>query len=188
MLAVKNSTTRFSNDSPASQIKTGLCGYRPNNQPFYDVFPTRNDILEEAIKIDGLNPILYDKLKEVETKEEILAASWCLDQFIPLSISKPYPWSIVFYEKIITNGEEEIVRLFNDINEKNIPKKAFKTLKKPSMVVSKKDKNFLEKPDMQLSKWKKTLSPKQIEGILKIVSDFGLDYYIDDLEPDYKKI
>ena len=34
----------------------------------------------------------------------------------------------------------------------------------------------------------KNLSEKQIERILSIVSDFGLDFYMDDIEPDYGNI
>ena len=40
----------------------------------------------------------------------------------------------------------------------------------------------------QLSKWKKYLSKEQIENILGIVSDFGLDFYTEEIEPDYKRI
>jgi len=32
----------------------------------------------------------------------------------------------------------------------------------------------------------KNLSKKQVDGILKIVSDFGLDFYSEDIEPDYE--
>jgi hypothetical protein len=42
--------------------------------------------------------------------------------------------------------------------------------------------------DAQLSKWRESLTEKQIERILSIVSAFGLDFYTEEIEPDYKKI
>jgi len=38
----------------------------------------------------------------------------------------------------------------------------------------------------QLSKWRRQLSSKQIQGILQIVDDVGMSiFYTNDLEPDY---
>jgi hypothetical protein len=58
-------------------------------------------------------------------------------------------------------------------------------LEEPSMLTLKGDKTIVTNADDQLSKWKKTLSEEQVERILKIVSDFGLDFYTKDIEPDY---
>lgn len=169
----------------ASQLKTGLYGYRSSHPPYVDVFPTQKDILNEASKINRFNPELYNKLKKIKTREEVLAASWCLDNYVPLSQKKPHPWSIVIYEKLVKNGEKEIVNLFKEIHEEKIPKAAFHKLKKPSMVIIKEEKKIIKNPDEQLLKWKKTLSEKQIENILKVVSDFGLDFYSKNIELDY---
>ena len=49
-------------------------------------------------------------------------------------------------------------------------------------------KKVIRDADKQLSKWKKYLSEKQIQRILKVVSDFGLDFYTEDIEPDYNNI
>ena len=171
-----------------SQLKTGFCGYHPNNPPYRDVYPTRKNILDEASQIEGLDTSILKKLKEIKTREEIIAASWCLDNYIPLSYQKPYPWSIVIYEKLMKDGEREINRLFNEIGEKNVRRSAYKHLKIPSMVIQKGESDIVTKADIQLSKWKKSLSEKQIKRILSIVSAFGLDFYTEDLEPDYKKI
>jgi hypothetical protein len=151
-------------------------------------FPTKEEILNEASEINGLNKGLLDKLKRIKTQEELLAASWCLDNFIPLSYQKPYPWIVVSYEKLVKDGEKEINRIFNKIGEKHVPRSAFKHLKIPSVVTHKNDYKIVTNTDDQLSKWKKSLSKEQIENILSIVSDFGLDFYTKDLEPDYRRI
>lgn len=172
----------------ASQLKTGLCGYRPPYPPYIDVFPTQKEILDEASKIDGFEPKLFDSLKKIKTREEILAASWCLDNYVPLAHNKPNCWSFVVYEKLVIDGEKEISRLFNKIGEQKIPKAAFHNLKKPSMLIIKEEKKIIKKPFEQLSKWKKVLSKKQIDNILKIIAEFGLDFYSNEIEPDYTRI
>lgn len=156
----------------------------PNMKPF----PTQDEILDEASKIEGLDHSLLNRLKKIDTLEEILAASWCLDTYVPLSYPKSHPWTVVTYEKLIKDGENEIIRIFNEIGEKNVPRSAFRHLKIPSMVTQKNDHNLVRRADEQLSKWKKSLSEKQIERILKIVSAFGLDFYTENLEPDYENI
>ena len=171
-----------------SQLKTGFCGYHPNNPPYRDIYPTKKNILDEASQIDGLDSSILKKLKEIKTREEIIAASWCLDNYVPLSYQKPYPWSVVLYEKLMKDGEREINRLFNEIGEKNVRRSVYKHLRIPSMVIQKGESDIVTKADIQLSKWKKSLTEKQIERILSIVYVFDLDFYTEDLEPDYKKI
>ena len=151
-------------------------------------FPTPKEILNEASQIDGLDHRLLNKLSEIKTREEIIAASWCLDNFVPLYNQKPYPWKVVIYEKLIKEGEKEIIRIFKDIGEKNIPRSAFRHLKLPSNVTQKNDKKIVSNIDVQLSKWKESLTEKQIERILSIVSAFGLDFYTEEIEPDYDNI
>ena len=47
---------------------------------------------------------------------------------------------------------------------------------------------LLQKPRNQLSKWKEHLTPKQMDDILRIVEIFGLDFYTDELHPDYDRL
>ncbi len=150
-------------------------------------FPTKEDILNETSEINGLDKGLLNRLKKIKTQEELLATSWCLDNYIPLSYPKPYPWIVVCYEKLVKDGEKELNHIFNKIGEKHIPRSAFKHLKIPSVVTHKSEYKIITNTDEQLSKWKKSLSERQIENILSIVSDFGLDFYTEDIEPAYGK-
>ena len=172
----------------ASQLRIGFCGYHPTFPPYGDIYPNRETILNEASKIDGLSRGLLDRLKKIKSLEEILAVSWCLDNYVPLSCPKPYPWIVIAYETLIKDGEQEIKRIFNEIGEQNVRRSAFRHLKIPSMQIQKGEYDIVTKADEQLSKWKKSLSDKQIERILSIVSAFGLDFYTEDLEPDYECI
>jgi hypothetical protein len=172
----------------SSQLKTGFFGYHPLYPPYKDTCPTLEDILEEASKIDDLDSNIIKKLGKISTVEEILAASWSLDSYIPLTSSRPTPWKTVIYEKLMKDGEKEIRSYFNEIGEKKIPRTTLKNLRKPSWLTIKKEVGNVKKVDLQLSKWKNSLSEKQIERILRVVSYFGLDFYSDDIEPDYDQL
>ncbi|MCK4365943.1 MAG: sulfotransferase [Thermoplasmatales archaeon] len=171
----------------ASQIKTGFTGYQENFKPYPNRHPTRKDIVDEASKIDILDSNLIEKLKKIDTLEEILAAAWCLDNIVPLYQKNP-AWVTVFYEKLVNDGESELKSIFSRIEEEKSLEFAINILKKPSMLTKGDADKIVKSSELQLSKWKKALSDKQIERILKIVSDFGLDFYNSKIEPDYDNI
>ncbi len=170
----------------ASQLKTGYCGYHQYSSPYSDIFPTLDNVLEEASEIPEIDDKILNRLKNIKTQEEILAAIWCLDNYVPLTYKKPYPWIFVVYEKIITEGESEIRQLFTKIGEENIPKSAIQKLNIPSMLAPRDELKVVKNSSKQLSKWKKNLTKKQIDRILSIVYDFGLDFYTEEIEPDYE--
>ena len=84
----------------ASQLKTGFCGYHSIYPPYINMFPTKDQIIQEANNIDFLDKKILAKLNKIKTIEEILAAAWCLDSIVPLSVKKPYPWTTIVYEKL----------------------------------------------------------------------------------------
>jgi hypothetical protein len=172
----------------ASQLKTGFCGYHPSFPTYLDIFPDRKTILGEVSKIEGLSPHLLNKLDKIKSIEEFLAVSWCMDTIVPLSYSKPYPWTVVSYEKLIKYGENEINHLFDKIGENRIPYSVYRHLKIPSMLIQKGEYDIVTNVNKQLYKWKDFLSEKKIERIQKIVSAFNIDFYTKDIEPYYEKI
>lgn len=63
---------------------------------------------------------------------------------------------------------------------------AVKRLKVPS-ASTKERSNVLTGKD-PLEGWTENLTQEQIERILRVVSTFGLDFYGEDLEPDYSRL
>jgi hypothetical protein len=173
--------------SIASQLKSGLYGYRPTSPPYSDILPKKDDILNEMNEINDFDSSLIGKIQNLDTNEEILAASWALDNYIPLKHTKPHPWKTIIYEKLVKDGQNELKEIFRHIGE-NIPSSAFSLLKKPSIVTLKEDREIITHPDKQLSKWKDYFSEKQIERILKVVSYFDIDFYTKDIEPISKSL
>ncbi len=165
----------------ASQLETGIRGY-----PFpKDVTLPKELVLKEASQIPQINKNewLMKKLYTIRTHEEVLAAIWSLDNYVPLSYLSEHPsaWYTVIYEKLITNFDMEIKKIFEYINEE-VPEKVYEKFKRPSKTTH--DRSYLGTPK-QLLKWKNKLSERQIKNILKVVHWFGLDFYTENPEPDY---
>ena len=129
-------------------------------------------------------PWVSDILAGIETWEEVLAATWCMDYFAPLSTPHPHPWVLVTYEKLVRHGEEEIQRIFNAL-ELEIPESAAKRLRVPSKSV--REHSAILAGEEPLAGWTKYLSKEQVKRILHLVSAFGLDFYDEGLEPDYER-
>lgn len=168
----------------ASQIKTGWCGYHSSQPPYKDIFPKPKDIVKEASNIQGLRPEILNKLKKMNSLEETLAAAWCLDQYVPLSQPKSYPWTAMTYEHLVKNGIKAIKPLFEDLGEQKVPRSINKFLDLPADMVKRLKSGAISDRDKQLSKWKKNLSEKQIKKILKIVEIFDMDFYSEKIMPD----
>lgn len=165
----------------ASQIETGIRGYG---------YPTKRSlpadiVIKEASQIPSIrnNEWLMRKLHTIKSHEEVLAAIWSMDNYVPLSYLSEHPdvWYTVVYENLITDFDDEIKRVFGYINEET-PEKVYEKFKKPSKTTH--DKSYLG-TSRQLLKWKNKLSDRQIKNILKVVHWFGLDFYTENPEPDY---
>jgi len=170
-----------------SQLRTGFCGYTHPGQPDRNYFPKKEEILNEACKIKFINKDLLKKIQNISSVEEILAVLWCLDNLIPLYYlknNKPSKWIFTTYEQLSTDGLKEIHRICDIIQEKKGLKNMLKHLEVPSITTFMKKSSNVTKNNLQISKWKRDLSEKQIEKILNIVNWFNLDLYNYDSLPD----
>jgi len=171
----------------ASQLKTGYAGYHNETSPYDDRFPSLKEIINEASEINFIKQSLIEKLKKIDSQEEILATTWCLDNIVPLN-QKNGKRDTLMYEKLVTNGESELEHIFEAIGEKKSLRLAIDQMKIPSLLTFKDARGLIKNSNLQLSKWKNSLSKKQIERIIKIVNDFDLNFYTEDIEPVYDKI
>lgn len=167
----------------ASQMKSGWCGYHSTSRPHNNIFPNLKIILDEARNINGISIETEEYIHNISTLEEVLALAWCLDYYVPFSDPKQSTWTTVFYEDLLQDGEKEIKKILENIGVKKLPATLKRRIRRPSMV----SLNKIQK-EKQLSKWKKELSKKQIDRILKIVSHFKLDFYSQNVYPNRNKL
>jgi hypothetical protein len=133
---------------------------------------------------DPLRDVFGPILNRVETQVEVLATMWCLDHYVPLvhHAEETYPWVLVPYERMVTRGREELRRTTEALDVEMTPE-IQERLNEPSQSV----KDQLHRDaEQQLSKWRRRLSERQVDKILQIVNEVGLDQaYSRDLEPKY---
>jgi hypothetical protein len=129
-------------------------------------------------------PEIKDILDGLTTKEEYFAARWCMDHYAPFSLDRPYPFLTVSYEKLVIEGDRYIDEIFGHCDV-SLPDWVRDEIKSPSAKVS---AEFSSSPKNILMRWKDMLSEKQIDRVLRVVEDFGLDFYTRDLEPDYDRM
>ena len=156
----------------ASQLKTNYLGYMLP----YGKLPKKEKIIEEVKSVSFLDNSILEKLKLIEYEEEICAAIWALDYYLPLSIPQPHQWIMVCYEDLMIHGEEEISYLLDYIAESEHLEKAFSKLKTPSILTREKNCKKVTEKDYQLNKWKKVLSKKQINRISEVLSWFNITF------------
>jgi len=167
--------------SIASQLRYRLTGYHRLGRRF---LLDKKVILREAQQIVELkeNPDLYNFLKRLDDKIEILAAIWALDYYVPFYHMKGKNWYLVFYEKLLLDWENEIKKMFSHLNE-IVPSKVEKYRYKPSVTTF--EKKRVINVGYQLRKWKNFLTKRQINSILRVTHKFGFDFYTEKLTPIY---
>jgi len=157
----------------ASQLSHGAWARVSSDHPYLNL---------EYIK---KRPWIKKIIDNVNTPEEKLTVTWCLDYYIPLSEPNPHPWTLTTYEKLVNAGEDEIKRIFQSL-EQEVPKSVDEYLRMPSRS-TRMDSNVMQGKN-PLTTWKIRLSEEQQNNILDIVTKFGLDFYTENLEPDYKRL
>lgn len=131
-----------------------------------------------------LFPHLTGFVEELETIEERLAAKWCLGNYYALSRSKPYNFELVTYEQLVTDGPAQLERIFTALGFP-VPEQAISNFKSPSVTTHFGDPWSSGNP---INNWTKILDKEQIKRILDVVESFGMNFYTEDLEPDYNRL
>ena len=131
-----------------------------------------------------IHPQFDDLLKSLETPEERLAARWCMQYYAPLSLPKPHPWRLTAYEKLVRDGGRELEQMFR-IWGLEVPSEARSRLSRPSATTAKESNVYKGKDP--LYSWRERLSSSQVKRILNVVGAFGLDFYSEELEPNYER-
>lgn len=131
---------------------------------------------------ENTKAIFEPVIASIDSQEEMLAAIWALDYYVPLRHVDSPPWLMLPYERLVKLGEAELERVAHGIDIP-ITGAMRERLSRPSSSVKGK---LHPDADSQLSKWKSNLQPEQIDRILRIVDMAGLsEYYTDAVEPNY---
>jgi len=136
---------------------------------------------------DRVRDRFAEVLEGISTRLEMMAARWCLDYYIPLIeyADRGSPWILVPYERLVLDGEGEMDRVLSALGAEMTD-----AVRDQLAAASAYASSDLARTDgeQQLAKWRSRLSEEQIERVLDIVSAFELDFYTEELEPDYERM
>jgi len=125
-------------------------------------------------------PAFQAVLARIRTPVEHLAASWAMDYFAPLAVTESRRWQLVTYERLVSDFDEEVRRLFNAW-DMEIPENVSRQSKVPSSTTP-------PAGISGLAGWQKRLDKDQVRRILDVTSEFGLDFYGEGVAPDYDRL
>lgn len=126
-----------------------------------------------------------DVLDSISCYEERLAAEWAMSVLTPAKHPEnDKKWITICYEDLLANPETSLDKIFERL-----------PVAKPTNLADSYQKQSFTKSSFRdnavgdrLSGWRKTLSSDQIKIILSFVERMGVDFYSEELEPNYKKI
>jgi hypothetical protein len=126
-------------------------------------------------------PHLQPVFERLDGQEEILAFNWAIQNLVPLKAPAPRPWVETTYERLVETGREEVDRIYAELGWDETPPQAYAYLRTPSATTV--SESNVAKGNDPLVGWRKRLTTKQIDRILSVTHDVGLDVYTDDLRP-----
>jgi hypothetical protein len=141
---------------------------------------TDTDIEPFLTQSEFVEDFLSDKMeiikgaKSAEAKHAII---WCLSNLVPLRQFQPGEIQVVFYENLCLQPAVEIARIFGVIKHEYRPT-VLADAGKPSRTVT--SSSAVLRGEDKVRRWQKELSPGQINTILSVAADFGLDYLYGD--------
>jgi hypothetical protein len=131
------------------------------------------------------HPEFTDYLETLSDPAEFAAALWSMQTYAPLSLPKPWPFQLIPYEELATNPGSELSRLFSAW-KMPMPDGVLERAIRPSGTTDL--DSALRSGSDPSGAWRKSLSPRQIEGILRVIERFGLNFYGEDARPDLSKL
>lgn len=130
-------------------------------------FLSQSELME-----DHLSPYV-DLIQNAKTREEKHAIIWCVSNMVPLKQFNPGKVQILYYENLCTHPENELPALFEFIRQ-SYTKSVIDMINRPSQTT--KGTSAVVKGTDKIIRWKKKLSPSQIESVLHIVDAFGMSH------------
>lgn len=141
--------------------------------------------LSQPQLIDDFLADKMDLIETAKTPEQKHAIVWCISNLVPLRQFGSGELNLVFYEHLCMQPEVEIPRLFEAIGQE-YDNSVFAALDRPSSAAT--QSSAVMHGHDKVARWKKELSPGQVDDILSTVEAFGLDdVYGTSLTPILKK-
>jgi hypothetical protein len=129
--------------------------------------------LSQAKLFDDFLADKIETIRRAKTAEEKHAIIWCISNLVPITQFNSGELNLIFYEDLCIQPEVEIPKIFQAIKHQH-QASVFEHINQPSTTTVR--TSAVVTGEDKVARWKKELSPKQINNILSVVEDFRLDY------------
>ena len=143
------------------------------NRNDFDIITSQESLLNDF-------PIISNVMKRIDKQDfvENIVFQWCIYQLIPSHHLKRNEVHALYYENLLTEPDNEAVRLFHYLNKPFDQHKLHKAIKKPS-ITNFLGRDFNKDQTYLLNSWKDYFSAKQIRRTNYILATFGLENIYD---------
>lgn len=117
-----------------------------------------------------------DIIRRTEIPEQKHAIIWCVSNLVPIRQFSSNGLNPIFYENLCLHPEVEIPKIFRAIGGK-YQESIFEDIKKPSTTTVR--NSAVLSSENIVTRWQRELAPQQIDNILSITREFGLDHIYD---------
>jgi hypothetical protein len=141
---------------------------------------TDSDIAPFLAQPKFIEDFLSDKLdfiSSIKTDEAKHALIWCISNLVPIHQFGSDKLNIVFYENLVVQPESEIDRVFRLLRLDYDPREVMSRILEPATTTLW-ESAYLS-PIKRIGSWKDQLTQKQIDDVMSVVHEFGLDNLYD---------
>ena len=144
-----------------------------SNRSDFDIITSQESLLRDF-------PAISDIMKKINPKDFIdnIIFQWCIYHFVPLHHLKSHEAYVLFYENLLIDPDNELIKLFHYLNKPFNRQKLHKVMKKPSSTNLLRRKVIKDQSHL-LNGWKDNYSAQQIKRANYILAAFGLDHIYD---------
>ncbi len=138
--------------------------------------------LNDVEELRDLADNIRHKLMNINKSEELLAAIWSMDYFVPLYHNTRNPYNVIVYEDLVLHPASTIKSLVRFLGLDGIEDSEITKLIAHRSATA---RDVTNKALDNVYKWRKRLSRRQIESILRVTHTFNLTFYDKSIEPNY---
>jgi hypothetical protein len=132
--------------------------------------------LSQPRLIDDFLADKLDIIRRATTPEQKHAVIWCVSNLVPILQFSSNGLNPIFYENLCLQPEVEIPKIFRTIGCE-YRESIYEDIKKPSTTTVR--SSAVLSGENRVTRWQRELTPKQVDNILAIINEFGLDYIYD---------
>lgn len=154
----------------SSQLRTNIDGYYPT----LSHWKTKANLIKVIKTLDFLEKSVVKRVERINSKTEILAAIWALDQIIPIVKGTARDFITINYERLLIKSRREVNKLISGLGYKKQGTRLLKYLEKSSITAYGRER--IHDFNYQISKWEKKLRSDQISQIRKVLDWFDITF------------